>query len=172
MKNTLLFSLSGMAVSLAGDYELSIEIPSLDVSEYHRPYVAAWIEDDSRDHVMDLALWYEMAKKNGHGEKWLKDIRKWWRVSGRSLEFPVEGFSGPTQPPGTHTVSLKDYLAKLPAAPDKVYKLYVEASREVGGREMLAIPFTWDGETLTVKADEPVQGKNELGEISVQPSQS
>ncbi|MEX2334132.1 MAG: DUF2271 domain-containing protein [Pseudohongiella sp.] len=44
------------------------------------------------------------------------------------------------------------------------YNLFVEAVREVGGREMLEIPFSWppkDRTSLTV------QGEHELGEIGL-----
>jgi len=45
------------------------------------------------------------------------------------------------------------------------YKLYVEAAREVGGRELLQIPFEWPAKSSQLLE---VQGKTELGKIALQ----
>lgn len=58
----------GIAQQLAAaDIELTIEIPRLEVGEYHRPYVASWIENGSQAHVADLLVWYDVEMKNGEG---------------------------------------------------------------------------------------------------------
>jgi len=161
-------SLAGVSLAQAGDVTLEIEIPKLEVAEYHRPYVAAWIETDQKDHVGNLLVWYQTEARNpggehgDHGEKWLKDLRKWWRVTGRELTMPVDGLASPTKPAGKHQINLTEKFKSLPAG---TYQLQVEASREVGGRELLTIPFTWDGSTL--KADK-TQGTSELGSVTLQ----
>lgn len=86
----------------AADLGLSVEIPRLDVAEYHRPYVAIWIEQADQSVAGDLAVWYDVAKKNNEGTEWLKDMRQWWRRSGRNQQFPVDGVSGATRPAGKH----------------------------------------------------------------------
>ena len=148
----------------AGTLELSIEIPKLSVAEYHRPYVAIWIEDASGKVAANLSVWYDVDLKDQEGEKWLKDIRQWWRRSGRSLELPMDGVSSPTKPPGKNTVKFdtsKGPIAKL--APGD-YKIMVEASREVGGKELVEIPFKWaPGTDATASAS----GKEELGAITL-----
>ena len=88
----------------AGTLELTVEIPKLNVAEYHRPYVAIWIEDASGKVAANLSVWYDVDLKDEEGEKWLKDIRQWWRRTGRSLDMPVDGVSSPTKPPGKNTV--------------------------------------------------------------------
>jgi len=60
----------------AADLGLNIEIPRLDVAEYHRPYVAIWLETADQSALGDLAVWYDVAKKNNEGTEWLKDIRQ------------------------------------------------------------------------------------------------
>ena len=89
----------------AADIGLSIEVPRLDVAEYHRPYVAIWIENADQSVAADLAVWYDVAKKNNEGTEWLKDMRQWWRRSGRNQTFPVDGVSGATKPAGKHALS-------------------------------------------------------------------
>ena len=149
-------------VAGAADVQLSIEIPRLDVAEYHRPYVAVWIEKPDRSVAADLAVWYDVKMKDNEGEKWLKDLRQWWRKSGRSAEMPIDGVSSPTRPPGKQ--QLKVSKLDLPILTEGEYTVVVEASREVGGRELVRLPFKWDGSTA-VKSS--ASGKKELGEVTL-----
>ena len=152
------------AAAQAADLSLNIEIPRINAAEYHRPYVAAWVEGADGKAVADLAVWYQdKDTKEGHGTKWLPDLRQWWRKSGRTLKVPVDGVTGPTRPVGKHALSLDEKhpaLAKL--APGN-YTLVVEAVREVGGRELLKIPFDWKGKPSSGSA----QGKTELGKVTL-----
>ena len=142
---------------------VTVEIPRLQVAEYHRPYVAIWIEPQGGGDVNDLAVWYDTALKDREGEKWLKDMRQWWRRSGRALIMPVDGVSGATRPPGGHTLKVDAQKLKNMAAGE--YRLMIEAAREVGGREMLTIPFVWPpGETETLEQI----GEHELGKVRLQ----
>lgn len=150
---------------MAADIEVAVEIPQLSVAEYHRPYVALWLERDG-SHIANLAVWYQMEKGEGgkKGEEWLKDMRQWWRRSGRSLEMPVDGISGATRPPGIHSLSFSPNSKALADLPAGEYQLLVEAAREVGGREVLKIPFQWppaEKQTLSAK------GSNELGGMTL-----
>ncbi len=150
------------AAAGAADVELSIEIPRLEVAEYHRPYVAAWIEKPDRSVAIDLAVWYDVKMKDDEGETWLKDLRQWWRKSGRAKDLPIDGLSSPTRPVGKHPV--KAPKLDLPPLSEGEYTLVVEASREVGGREMLRIPFAWDGKTAVRSK---TSGETELGEVTL-----
>src|SRR6218665_105431 len=112
----------GAAIALpaahAADLALKVEIPRLNVAEYHRPYAAIWIEKADQSFVANVAVWYDLKMKNNEGTKWLKDMRQWWRKSGRDLQMPVDGISGATRAPGEHSVvfsGAKSPLDKLPA---------------------------------------------------------
>ena len=148
--------------AFAADLDIRVEIPRLDVAEYHRPYVALWLEKPDQSHVANLAVWYDLKLKDKEGEKWLKDLRQWWRRSGRSLEMPVDGVSAATRAVGTHQLSYKGHEAPLKSLPAGDYNLVVEAAREVGGRELLRLPFTWP-QAGTASA----RGTSELGAISL-----
>jgi len=150
------------SAALADEMQLSIEIPRLEVAEYHRPYVAAWIEKPDQTMAANLVVWYDIEKADAEGETWLKDLRQWWRKSGRALKMPVDGVSGPTRPAGTHRFEIPAEKAALPPLADGEYQLVVEASREVGGRELVKIPFKWDGKAAV---DASAAGKSELGKI-------
>jgi len=164
-----ILTLAGLAIfsasALADTMEVGVEIPRLNVAEYHRPYLAAWIANTDQTVAANLAVWYQQERgAEGEGETWLKDLRQWWRRAGRDLDMPVDGVSGPTQAPGSHTLSFDADSAALNALEPGDYVLTVEAVREVGGREMVQIPFTWPA---NVAAPVTVSGDTELGTITL-----
>ena len=149
----------------AARLSLEVEIPALQVAEYHRPYVALWIEREDASVAANLAVWYQQDKpghKGDSGTKWLPDLRQWWRRSGRGLLLPVDGVTGATRPAGSHTLAFDDRNAPLRDLPPGSYRVVVEAVREVGGRELLKLPLQWPP---TAAQEARAQGKNELGAV-------
>ena len=128
--------LAAPASTLAVAGTVSVTLPRLPVAEYHKPYVAGWIEPAAGGAARTLFVWFDQ-KKGGRepGTKWLADLRSWWRKGGRSLALPADGVSGTTRAPGTYQVPLPTDLA--PGA----YVLNVEAARENGGRELVSVPI-------------------------------
>jgi len=153
------------ASAMAADLTLKFEIPQLNVAEYHRPYLAAWLENADQKVVTNLAVLYDVKKKDNGGTKWLKDMRQWWRKSGRDVEMPMDGVSGATRAPGEQTLNFpvaKDALNKLPAGN---YQLVIEAAREAGGRELVKVPLVWPPKSAQSFS---AKGKEELGDVTVQ----
>lgn len=141
--------------------DVTIAIPRLTVAEYHRPYVALWVEKAGTS-AKTVAVWYDYDMKANEGTKWLRDVRQWWRAAGRSMTFPANGITGATKAPGTHKISFT--RAQLGAMAPGQYTLVVEAAREVGGRELLRIPFAWPAKA---GAGGRVAGTTELGIVSI-----
>ncbi|WP_286233664.1 DUF2271 domain-containing protein [Thalassotalea sediminis] len=162
-----LFTLVSVAIAAntyaQSDVQLEINIPRLTVAEYHKPYVAIWLEDTQRK-ATQIAIWYDFEMENHKGEEWLADLRQWWRRGGRKLALPVDGITGATKAPGTHLVTV-DLASLLKQQPAGKYKLRIEAAREVGGRELIQLPITLPLNTkaLPIKAT----GKRELGLITL-----
>ncbi|BAK68127.1 hypothetical protein SLG_34520 [Sphingobium sp. SYK-6] len=155
MKKTSLL-IAGLAAAPASAASISITIPRLNVAEYHRPYVAAWVEPAGGGAARTLFVWYDVDLRGAEpGTKWLSDLRTWWRKGGRSLKLPADGVSGATRAPGTHKVALPADLK-----PGQ-YTLYVEAARETGGREIVSMPLT------VPVAGGSASGKAELGAITL-----
>lgn len=144
--------------------DVTVEIPRLSVAEYHRPYVAIWLEKPGTPAARSLSVWYDFDKKNNEGTKWLRDVRQWWRVSGRTLQFPVDGVTGATRAPGANKVSYTAGKGVLGNLSGGDYVLVVEAAREVGGRELVRLPFSWPPKPGQIVR---AAGKSELGGISI-----
>ena len=169
MRVTLTIALSGLLATAPAAYaatlDVNVEVPKLNVAEYHRPYVAVWIEDAEQKAAANLSVWYQQGgNSEGHGTKWLPDLRQWWRKSGRSLQVPVDGVTGPTRPVGKHALSFNGNQPQLRNLPAGQYTLVVEAAREVGGRELLKIPFTWPAKAAQ---NGSAQGSSELGTVTL-----
>jgi hypothetical protein len=158
-------ALSGLmaARASAADLAVTVEVPSMSVAEYHRPYLAIWIERPDQTVAANLAVWYSVKGSNGEGTKWLKDLRQWWRRAGRDLTLPIDGLSGATRAPGRHELAFSS--ATLASLPSGAYQLVVEAAREVGGRELIKVPFTWPASGAAARAD--AKGATELGAVTV-----
>jgi len=150
--------------AMAADLSVKFDLPQLNVAEYHKPYVAIWLERADQSVAANLAVLYDL-KKDAAGDKWVKDLRTWWRKAGRDAKFPLDGVSGATRPAGSQTMKFdgaKHGFDKLPAGD---YKLVVEASREAGGRELVKVPFTWTGKG---KVAANAAGKEELGAVALE----
>lgn len=142
--------------------DVSIAIPRLSVAEYHAPYVAFWLEKAGAQ-PRTLAIWYDYDNKENGGKKWLTDVRSWWRASGRALTLPMNGVSGATRPPGSHRISFAAGKGAMQALAPGQYTLVIEASRELGGREVLRLPFAWNGKGARAAA----KGTSELGAVAL-----
>lgn len=149
------------APALAADLSVSVELPRINSASYHRPYVAVWIEKPDQTAAQTLAVWYQQTRNSeGDGKDWLKDLRTWWRKGGRAMAMPADGVSGPTKAPGRHAVTVPG--ARLRSLPAGQYNLVVEAARELGGREVVRVPFRWGAANAGSAA-----GSTELGAVRV-----
>ena len=157
MRHSALLLVGGLvAAPAAAAGTVNVTIPQLKVAEYHRPYVAVWLEPAGGGTIRTLAIWYDVKKGgNEPGTKWLSDLRAWWRKGGKSLAMPADGISGATRAPGSYAIPLPGDIK--PGA----YVLNVEAARETGGRELVSMP-------ISVPA-KPARGagKTELGAITL-----
>ncbi len=153
----------------AASAQLTLELPKMEVSEYHRPYVAVWVEREDRSVAANLAVWYQnkdgkdaKSGKSEPGTKWLADLRQWWRRSGRDQTLPIDGVSGATRPAGQHQLAFSSDKGPFSTLPAGQYKLVVEAAREVGGHEIVSVPFAWPP---AAPQHLSAQGEHEIGAL-------
>lgn len=151
----------------AGEINLKVTLPQINSAEYHRPYVAIWIEKPDQTVEKNLAVWYSQKKtdKGEQSDKWLKDLRQWWRRSGRDQAMPLDGVTGATRPVGEQKLSFVEGKSPLGNLPAGQYNVVVESAREKGGRELVRVPFTWPAQkAVTAKSS----GQEELGEVALE----
>ena len=151
-------------LTMASDIDIKIELPTLNVAEYHNPYVAVWLQAPDKK-IQNLSVWYQLesrGQKSEKGEEWLKDMRQWWRAIGRSSDMPIDGVSGATRKPGVYELHFTQGQTPLDKLSKGEYVLMIEAAREVGGREVVKIPFSWP---VKEKTELSAKGKKELGEV-------
>ncbi|MEP6504602.1 MAG: DUF2271 domain-containing protein [Betaproteobacteria bacterium] len=138
------FALTAAVAALpasAAELSLKIALPRMDIAEYHRPYVAVWIEQADQSFAGNVALWYDVKKRDNGGAKWLKEMRQWWRKSGHDTPA-LDGLTGATRTAGEQSVNLLDAKAVAALAPGQ-HVAVVVAARENGGRVILRVPFDW-----------------------------
>lgn len=155
------FSLSLVTAALlvcsplqAAESEITLQIPEIATAQYYRPYVAVWIENAEQQPVKLIALWRKEPD-------WLKDIRRFWRKIGRSEPVLVDAMTGATRTPGKYRLSWDGKDDQGDALPEGKYTLYVEASREQGGRSLQKIDFELNGQPQQLSA----AASEELGEL-------
>jgi len=151
--------------AVAADLSVKFELPQMNVAEYHKPYVAIWIERADQSVASTLAVLYDVKKKDNAGEKWVKDMRTWWRKAGREATLPIDGVSGATRAAGSHTMSFGPARTGIDKLPAGDYKLVIEAAREAGGRELVRVPFSLPAKG---KVAASASGKEELGAVSIE----
>ena len=129
------FVLAPMA-QLAGGMEvvINLELARIEGQRYRRPYVAVWVEDKDKFPVRTVALWFQK-------DRWLPDLRGWYR--GDRLRLLAEGneiaatVSSATRPPGKYTLKWDGKDNKGAAVKPGRYTVFIEASREHGGYQLL-----------------------------------
>jgi len=157
MRYVSFLSLGGMIAAPAiAAGTVNVTIPKMNVAEYHKPYMAAWLEPAGGGNARTVAIWYDVRKGgNEPGSKWLSELRAWWRKGGKNLALPADGISGATRAPGAYAIPLPADLK--PGA----YVLNVEAARETGGRELVSMPISVPARTARAS------GKTELGTVTL-----
>lgn len=111
---------------------ITLELSQFE-GRFRRPFVAVWIEDQQKNTVKTIALWFNKPR-------WLPDLKSWYSKNfGRynSVENGIATISSATRPPGAYTLKwdMKDDQGK-PVAPVK-YTVNIEAAREHGTYQII-----------------------------------
>lgn len=136
------------AASWGDEFELVVDFeinaPEGEGTQYRRPYVAIWAEDQAGNPVRNILLW---VSQGGAGPfQWLPDLKRWRRADSirkktdkREMVFVM---SRPTRAPGRYKTVWdgKDDLGK-PVPPGE-YTVYIEAVREHGTYQSMRAKLT------------------------------
>lgn len=151
VNKTLLAATLGMAsITHATTVDVTFNIPQPDAERYAKPYVAIWAENGRN--AEHLLVWHLQGEK----DKWLSDLRRWWRKIGR-YDHQMDGLTGATKGPGQYsqTFEVNDEW--------DTFTLYFEAARENGGRSLMKTQIdTTDG-----NQQYRISAEDELGDILI-----
>ena len=103
----------------------------------HRPFAAIWVENDKREAVRNLALWYNKPK-------WIPDLRNWYRINGERFNADKNNYAsvtGATRNPGKYTVKWDGKDDKGKYVPQGKYTIIIETAKEHGTDEILRQPL-------------------------------
>jgi thiamine biosynthesis lipoprotein len=130
------------------------EIPAIAADRYRRPHLAVWIEREDGRAVRQLHVL-------GDRSRWLSELPRWWRHYGRNDPAGALGIARPTRAPGHYTLAWDGRDDRGEPMPAGRYVLRVEAAREHGGHEDIALPFPLGGATAPLQH----QGQTEIGRL-------
>jgi thiamine biosynthesis lipoprotein len=134
-------------------FSIDYEIPALDVAEYRRPYIAIWIADEQGNSVRQLQVLGD--------NRWLRDLRVWWRKFGRADDALVDALAGATRKPGRYRIDWDGRDGQGQKVQQGKYELHLEVVREHGEREALNMPFVLNGQALSAET----KGTQEIGRV-------
>jgi thiamine biosynthesis lipoprotein len=128
--------------------DIEYEVPKVETSAYHNPYVAIWITDENRQLVKTLLAL-------GRETRWREENYIYWRRFGRNDVKLVDSVTRPTRAPGRYNLAWDGVGDDGKKAPQGKYVLNIEASREKGGHTVQRVELTLgpDGVTVEGKAD-------------------
>jgi thiamine biosynthesis lipoprotein len=154
LENKAVENTANVIVDSTLDFTLNFTIPTLDVDDYEKPYVAVWLTNSKRKVIKNLLLL-------GKSEQWAQTNKRWWRKSGRHNELLLDGLARPTRKPGNYQLNWdwRDDYGKL--VPEGEYQLHIEVSREHG--EVNLTTLTFNNNNLPMKQKKVAQG--EIGEL-------
>jgi hypothetical protein len=126
------------------DYELtiSVEVNHIEGNRIMRPFVVVWIEDEQKNPVRTIALWYGKFK-------YLNELHTWYAVesqrSDKEVDFIMNSISSATRPPGKYKLRWdgKDNTGKFVKAGK--YTVGIEASREHGTYQLIRQEMEFKG---------------------------
>lgn len=133
---------------------IDYEIPAIVADRYRKPYLAVWIEHEDGRAVRQLHVL-------GDRSRWLSELPRWWRRYGRNDPAGALGIARPTRAPGHYTLAWDGRDDRGEPMPAGRYVLRVEAAREHGGHEDIALPFPLGGVTAPLQH----QGQTEIGRL-------
>jgi len=149
--------MSGLVLpATASELEIALQLPKISEGQYHRPYVAVWVEDSSEKSVRLIEIWREKPD-------WIKDLRRFWRKTGRADQPLVDARTGATKGPGQYRLRWDGKDDQGVAVPNGEYQLVIEAAREHGGRQLVKQKFNWDGTAVALS----VAAGNEIGQVQL-----
>ena len=140
------------AANASATLSVDFTLPEFAKADYRKPYVAIWAETKTDSH--NLLLWHLTKAKS---DKWLVDVRRWWRKEGRYSDNKFDGVTGATKSHGDHHVELD-----ISTLPEK-FTLFIEVARQKGGRSIVRQKINMNDNTTQFN----IAATQELGAVNI-----
>jgi hypothetical protein len=113
------------------EYELLINLELAKFEgRFRRPFVAIWIEDEDRNPVRNIALWYNKPR-------WLNELKVWYSNSRQQEGFDPASIASATRSPGAYTLKWDGKDDKGQFVKAGKYTVVIEAAREHGTYQLI-----------------------------------
>jgi thiamine biosynthesis lipoprotein len=103
----------------------------------HRPFAAIWVENENKEAIRNLALWYNKTK-------WVPDLRNWYRINGDNFKANQASYAsvtGATRSPGKYTIKWDGKDDKGNFVAQGKYTIVIESAKEHGTNEIIRQPM-------------------------------
>jgi thiamine biosynthesis lipoprotein ApbE len=103
---------------------INLKVPSGNVKQIRRPYVAVWVEDAEGKRVRTVAVW-------GNQPKYMPDLSEWWKQASQDQQWAMS-ITRATRPAGQYKLAwdgMDDQGKPLPAG---TYTIFLEVNRQHG----------------------------------------
>lgn len=138
-------------------YELAITFEMNAISgNNRRPFAAIWVENENRELIRNLALWYNKPK-------WVPDLKNWYRINGERFKADKTNFAsvtGATRSPGKYTIKWDGKDDKGNYVAQGKYTIMIETSKEHGTDEIIRQPIAFKKSAKQVTVNGNVEISN------------
>ncbi|MFD2937525.1 DUF2271 domain-containing protein [Spirosoma flavum] len=115
----------------------------------HRPFMAAWVEDETGKPVRQLALWYNKPR-------WLHELREWYNL--RIDTGNAASVTSATRSPGEYTLVWDGKDESGQFVKQGKYTVLIEAAREHGSYQLMRQTMDFNGKVK----QQPFNGNVEI----------
>jgi thiamine biosynthesis lipoprotein ApbE len=139
---------------------ITLELPQFE-GRFRRPFVAVWIENQDRELVKSISLWYNKPR-------WLPDLKRWYAKHQSVMQDvgAVGSISSATRSAGQYKLEWDGLDNNGKSAPAGTYVLYIEAAREHGTYQLIQQEFEWNGKVKQISLEGGVEIKSASIEIT------
>ncbi|OIN58556.1 DUF2271 domain-containing protein [Arsenicibacter rosenii] len=139
------------------DYELSINLELAKFEgRFRRPFVAVWVEDEDRNPVRNIALWYNKPR-------WLHELKSWYNNTRQQEGFDPASIAGATRSPGAYTLKWDGKDDKGQFVKAGKYTVVIEVAREHGTYQIMRKEMSFNAKAK----QETLEGNVEISAASL-----
>ena len=134
------------SIKAAGDFEMVIDLElAAFEGRSHRQFVAIWVEDEKKESIRNLAVWYNKPR-------WLHDLRRWYNKHESLVANmnQMESITGATRSAGKYVIKWNGNDDSDKIVPFGKYTIYIEAAREHGTYQLIKQEIEWNNKPIHI----------------------